>query len=202
MEVNPRPSSESKDASSSQTTNPLLLLVKDPTAEASQQVESDFFTLLHTINEHAMQLGEYIATETKTVQDICSNLRKIFHRLSLSVDLPPSLITWKHNVQKVTYNDHGHLILVTTHGEIESHALNQLSPEIVLTIVWGVIPKLGEIISTRLKHAETRINLFEKIGVNLQNLTRNISVSSSSETRNSRELQEQQVQELYLPVDP
>jgi hypothetical protein len=201
MEVNPHPQSDSKNKLPLKTTNPLRLLSQGLDTEAAQQIENDFFALLHTINEEAMQLGEFIATETKTVYEICGNLQYVFHHLGLSVDLPSSLITWRRNVQKATYNDHGHLILVMTNGEIESKALEQLSPEIVLTVVWGVIPKLGEIVSTRLKHAETRISLFEKIRVNLRNLQNNLSTSVDSETQDSRELQEQQVQEFYLPVE-
>jgi hypothetical protein len=134
------------------------------------EMEQKFDDLLRVVKEETLQLSEFLIEEKRLVQELCLLLKLTLRQLNASFHISPKMISVPEKVNHVILNEEGHLILIDDKGGVNSKALEDYSPEIILNVLWVVLPELSEIIVGYRKRISFRVNVFEKISHELKNL--------------------------------
>jgi hypothetical protein len=136
------------------------------------EMEQKFDDLLRVVKEETLQLSEFLIEEKRLVQELCLLLKLTLRQLNASFHLSPKMISIPEKVNHVILNEEGHLILIDEKGGVNSKALEDYSPEIILNVLWVVLPELSEIIVGYRKRISFRVNVFEKISREFRNLNK------------------------------
>jgi hypothetical protein len=64
--------------------------------------------------------------------------------------------------------------------------------------VWGIIPKLKEIISTYMRHVSIRVDLFEKISEELKSVQESFEVPEREDGQESENFREESAREAII----
>ncbi|HML02028.1 MAG TPA: hypothetical protein VK487_01505 [Candidatus Bathyarchaeia archaeon] len=143
------------------------------------EVEKRFNELLTTISEETLQLSEFLLEEKKLVQELCMFLRHILRRLNMTFNIPLKAIPeLREKAKRVVLNKEGHLIVMYERDKVNSKVLEDYSPEIVLSVIWNVIPELERSIKTYRKRISERVSIFERIKKELKNIQKVFSSSN------------------------
>jgi len=146
------------------------------------EVEKRFNELLPTINEETIQLNELLVEEKKLIQELCALLRHILKRLDMTFTFSLKAIPeLQPKAKRMVLNREGCLIVMYEKGKV-SKVLEDYPPEIVLSVIWNVIPELEKSIRTYRKKISERVGIFERIKKELKNLQRVFSSSSKDES--------------------
>jgi len=138
------------------------------------EIEQKLQELLKSISEETLQLSEFLMEENKLMNEICIYLKQILKRLNVSFNIPPRDIPLRKKVKKVILNEEGHLILVHEKGEVNSAFLAEYPPEIVMAVLWVVMPELAKVVMLYRKKISTRANFFGKIKKELKSVVKAI----------------------------
>jgi hypothetical protein len=138
------------------------------------EIEQKLQELLKSINEETLQLSEFLMEENKLMNEICISLKQILKKLNVSFNIPPRDIPLRKKVKKVILNEEGHLILVHEKGEVNSAFLAEYPPEIVMAVLWVVMPELAKVVMLYRKKISTRANFFGKIKKELKSVAKAI----------------------------
>lgn len=144
--------------------------------------EENMQELMRNINEESSRLSEFLATENKLMIEICTSLAQVLKKLSVSFDIPSRDLPLQENVRKVTLDKEGHLKLFYEKGGVDSAFLAEYSPEIVMAVLWVVMPELTQAIALQRKKVSKRISLFEAMKKELKNVVKTI-VGASEENK-------------------
>jgi len=188
--------SETKDAEYSSYLS--VLQDKDSDNEKIKEIEEKFLLLLRSVNDDTKQLGEYLIEERNMVKDICTYLERIFSQLNIAIILPDIPIPFFKICKEIILNSQGHLIIVKEDNRVESKSLQKYPPEVVLIVVWGIIPKLKEIISTYMRHVSIRVDLFEKISEELKSVQESFEVPEREDGQESENFREDSAREAII----
>lgn len=143
------------------------------------EIEKRFNELLTTISEETIQLSEFLLEEKKLIRELCMFLRQILKRLNMTFNIPVKAIPeLQITAKKIVLNKEGHLIIMYEKEKVTSKVLEDYSPEIVLTVIWNVIPELEKSIKAYRRKISERVSIFERIKKELKNIGQ---VFSSSE---------------------
>jgi len=143
------------------------------------EIEKRFNELLTTISEETIQLSEFLMEEKKLIQELCMFLRHILKRLNMTFDIPPKAVPeLQTKAKKIVLNREGHLIVIYEKEKVNSRVLEDYSPEIVLSVIWNVIPELEKSIKAYRKKISERVGIFERIRKELKNIHKAFSSSS------------------------
>jgi hypothetical protein len=134
------------------------------------EMEQKFDDLLRVVKEETLQLSEFLIEEKRLVQELCILLKLTLRQLNASFHISPKMISVPEKVKHVILNEEGHLILIDDKGGVNSKALEDYSPEVILNVLWVVLPELSEIIVGYSKRISFRVNVFEKISREFRNL--------------------------------
>jgi hypothetical protein len=134
------------------------------------EMEQKFDDLLRVVKEETLQLSEFLIEEKRLVQELCILLKLTLRQLNASFHISPKMISVPEKVKHVILNEEGHLILIDDKGGVNSKALEDYSPEVILNVLWVVLPELSEIIVGYRKRISFRVNVFEKISREFRNL--------------------------------
>jgi hypothetical protein len=146
------------------------------------EVERKFAELLTTLGEETLQLSEFLIEEKKLVQELCSALREILRSLNMSLDISlKSVPDFAGKVKQVTLNNEGHLILIHDNGEVVSRLLENYPPQVILAIVWNVVPKLEKFLRNYRRKISDRVGIFEKVRKGLKNIRQVLASSEQSQ---------------------
>jgi hypothetical protein len=151
--------------------------------------------LLHSINEESSQLSGFLAEENKLIIELCTSLSQILKKLNLSFNIPAQNLSLNEKVKKVVLNEEGHLKLLHEKGREQSAFLAEYPPEVVMTVLWNVVPELSKGIASYKKTINKRINFFEEIKKELKTIAKAIIGNagqnpSSSERKKDTTMQE------------
>jgi hypothetical protein len=138
------------------------------------EIEQKLQELLKSINEEVLQLSEFLMEESKLMKELCISLRHILKKLNVSFNVPPQDLPLPKRVSKVILNEEGHLILVYEKGEVNSAFLAEYPPEIVMAVLWSVMPELAKVVMLYRKKISTRVNFFGKVKKELKNVVKAI----------------------------
>jgi hypothetical protein len=168
------------------------------------EMEQKFDALLRVVKEETLQLSEFLIEEKRLVQELCILLKLTLRQLNASFHISPKMIAVPEKVNHVILNEEGHLILIDNKGGVNSKALEDYSPEVILNVLWVVLPELSEIIVGYRKRISFRVNVFEKISRELRNLhkmftrTREEQALEDSETSTEEETPKDGVRKSLL----
>jgi hypothetical protein len=138
------------------------------------EIEQKLQELLRSISEETLQLSEFLMEENKLMNEICISLKQILKKLNVSFNIPPHDIPLRKKVKKVILNEEGHLILVHEKGEVNSAFLAEYPPEIVMAVLWVVMPELAKVVMLYRKKISMRANFFGKIKKELKSVAKAI----------------------------
>jgi hypothetical protein len=145
------------------------------------EIEKRFNKLLTTISEETVQLGELLVKEKKLIQELCTLLRHILTRLNTTFNLSLKAIPeLQPKAKRIVLDSEGRLIVMYEKDKV-SKVLENYPPEIVLSVIWDVIPELEKSISAYKKKISERIGIFERIKKELKNMHRVFSSSNKDE---------------------
>jgi hypothetical protein len=184
-ESNAKPDENAKPASKEQSQvteqgllHPILLSDESikssdkekPTSEGEQRLQE----ILKSINEETLQLGDFLSSENMLVNELCTSLTEILKKLDVSFNIPQQDIPLGKKVKKVILTEQGHLSVTGEEGEVKSAFLAEYSPEIVMAVLWTVIPELAKVISLYRKRLSARVGFFEGIKKELKSVAKAI----------------------------
>jgi len=154
-------------------------------------VEQKFSDALKVINEETLQLSEFLVEDKKLAQELCRLIQPILKRLDLSFVMPPEAIPIFKKTDRIILNEAGHLIFVYEKTKVSSKPLEEYPPEIVLAVFLNIIPELGRSMRSYRKTISMRINFFERMYRELENINRAFTTSK----RNARGSSEEHMEE-------
>jgi hypothetical protein len=140
--------------------------LENPKAEMEQAMQE----LLKTVNEEGAQLNQFLVNESKLILEVCSSLTAILKKLEASFNIPPEGIPFRRKVRKAVLNKSGELTLTYEKDENHSAPLAEYPPDIVMAILWDVIPELARTMTIYRKRLNTRANFFEKVKKELKTI--------------------------------
>ena len=138
------------------------------------EMEQKLQELLKNINEETLQLSEFLMEENKMMDELCASLKQILKKLNVSFNIPKRYIPLRKNAEKVILNEEGHLIIVYEKGEVYSAFLGEYPPEIVMAVLWVIMPEMAKVIMLYRKKISTRANFFGKIKKELKGVVKAI----------------------------
>lgn len=144
------------------------------------EIEEKFLDSLKVINEEILQLSEFLIEDKKLAQELCGLVKPILKRLNLSFTIPATAIPLFEKTKQIILNEGGHLVFIHEKNKIDSKALNEYPPEIILLVFLNIIPKLGKVLKSYRKKVGMRVNFFEKIYRELENANRAFTTSNQS----------------------
>ena len=154
--------------------------------KSKAEIEQKLQEFLKSISEETLQLSEFLIEEKTLINELCVSLKHILKKLNVSFNIPPQNIPFKKKVKKVILNEEGHLILVPEKGEVNSAFLAEYPPEIVMAVLWIILPELAKVIMLYRKKISTRVNFFGKLKKELKGIAKAI-VGGKEETAASSE---------------
>jgi hypothetical protein len=149
--------------------------------KSKAEIEQKLQELLKGISEETLQLSEFLMEEKNMVNELCISLKQLLKKLNISFNIPPQNIPLRKKVKKVILNEEGHLIIVHEKGEVNSAFLAEYPPEIVMAVLWVIMPELAKVIMLYRKKISTRVNFFGKLKKELKGVAKAI-VGSKEET--------------------
>lgn len=146
------------------------------------EVEKKFADLLATLGEETLQLSEFIIEEKKLVQELCSALREILRKLNMNISIPAkSVPDLMGKVKQITLNNEGHLLLAYENGEVVSKLLENYPPQMILAVVWNVVPKLEKFLSSYRRKISDRVGIFGSVSKELRNIKQVLASSEQTQ---------------------
>jgi uncharacterized coiled-coil protein SlyX len=143
------------------------------------EIEKRFNELLTTISEETIQLSEFLVEEKKLIQELCMFLRHILKRLNMTFNISLKAVPeLQAKAKKIVLNREGHLIVMYEKDKVNSKVLEDYPPEIVLSVIWNVIPELEKSIKAYRKKISERVGIFERIRKELKNIYKVFSSSN------------------------
>ncbi|HDI07462.1 MAG TPA: hypothetical protein ENF76_03755 [Candidatus Bathyarchaeota archaeon] len=134
------------------------------------EVEQKMQEILQILDEETLQLSEFLMEEKNLTVELCTLLRHILKKLHISFNIPPKNVPLREKMKKVVLNEECHLIVMYEKGEVDSMFLAEYPPEIVMAVLWDVIPELAKAITIYRKKISTRVNFFGKLRKQLKNI--------------------------------
>jgi len=134
------------------------------------EMEHKFEELLRVIKEETLQLSEFLIEEKRLIHELNVILKLTLRQLNASFRISARMIPFSDKVKHIVLNEEGHLILVDDKGGVSSKALEDYPPEVILNVLWVVLPELSDIIVSYRKRISFRVNIFEKISREFRNL--------------------------------
>jgi hypothetical protein len=151
------------------------------------QIDTKLQELLKMINEETLQLSEFLVEEKNLASELCDLLRQILKRLKISFNVPAKVLSITTKPKQVIVNEEGHLILVFEKDKVSSKRLEEYPPEIIMEVIWNILPQLGKSIELYRKKISNRVSFFEKVKKELKAL---FKAFSSSETELNPEVED------------
>jgi hypothetical protein len=151
------------------------------------EIEQKLQELLKSISEETLQLSEFLMEENKLMNELCISLKQILKKLNVSFSIPPRDIPLRKKVKKVILNEEGHLILVHEKGEVNSAFLAEYPPEIVMAVLWVVMPELAKVVMLYRKKISTRANFFGKVKKELKSVVKAIVGKEAAQDSDSEQ---------------
>lgn len=150
--------------------------------ENTGEVEQKLQELLRTIDEESNQLNRFLTDENKLISEVCNSLAMVLKKLRVSFGIAPQDIPFNRKVDKTILNEEGNLVVFYEKNEKHSAPLAEYSPEIVMAVLWLVIPELARTMIMYRKKLSVRATFFERVKKEL-NAAAKIIMESSKENQ-------------------
>jgi len=178
---------EPSDVSSQPRNEEMVTAGSVDTERTLGEMEQKFEELLRVIREETLQLSEFLIEEKRLIHELYVLLKLALRQLNASFRVSAKMISLSERIKHVVLNEEGHLILVNDKGEVSSKALEDFPPEVILNVLWVILPELSEMIVSYRKRISFRVNIFEKIGREFRNLHKIFSKREEGQATESPE---------------
>jgi len=148
------------------------------------EIEQKFVDLLKGINEETLQLSEFLIEEKKLAHQLCDLLKHILSYLKMSVTIPSKAVPFFKKTKEIILNAQGNLIFVDEEGRVDSTLLEDCPTDIIVMVAWSFIPQLKKSISLYRKKVSLRVDFFNKINRELNNVNE-VFLTSKKEEKES-----------------
>jgi hypothetical protein len=155
--------------------------------EKRGEIENKFNEFLTAINEETLQLSEFLIEEKKLTDELCTLLTQTLRRLKISFYIEPEYVVKLGEARQIKLNREGHLIIIRDRDKVDSKLLSDYPPDIILTVVWVIIPELEKAMKAYRSRISKRVGLLEKIKQELKNIEK---AFSPTEAENGEQLGE------------
>ncbi len=170
-------SQEGSSSNSDFSFHPLMLTSKDvpkvltdDEAELSEK-EKHLEQVLQNMGQETAELSKLLDEESKLVKELQDCLKQIMEKIHVSVTIvPPSIPS--QGLKEITLNQNGELTTINDNGEKHTAPLSAYPPEMIMSILFTVIPETVNVITSLRRKIGNRINLFEKMRRELKNAAR------------------------------
>jgi len=163
--------------------------------EKDAENEQKLQELLKNMSEETVQLNAFMTEESKLMNELCTSLKQILKTIHVSVNIQPEDIPLKKKIKEVTLSQNGDLILISEKDEKHSAFLAEYPPEIVMAVLWVVIPELAKVITMYKKRTGVRVNFFGRVKKELKNAAKALGSigeeTPSSDKEKSEETQKE-----------
>jgi len=163
--------------------------------EKRGEIENKFNEFLAAINEETLQLSEFLIEEKKLTDELCGLLTQTLRRLKISFDIAPEYVAKLGEARQIKLNREGHLIIIRERDKVDSRLLSDYPPDVILTVVWVIIPELEKAMKVYRSRISKRVSLLEKIKQELKNIEK---AFSPTEAKNSEQLGEETSRSLII----
>jgi len=119
--------------------------------------------ILENITVETSQLNDIISEESKIINEVCVSLKEVLKKLHVSFNIPPQDIPLQKRTKRIVLNEDGNLALVYDNEQKHSAFLAEYPPDMVMAVLWAVIPELGKAITIYRKKMNARANFFGKM---------------------------------------
>jgi hypothetical protein len=143
--------------------------------EKHGEIENKFNEFLAAINEETLQLSEFLIEEKKLTDELCGLLTQTLRRLKISFYISPEYVAKLGEARQIKLNREGHLIIIREQDKVDSKLLSDYPPDIILTVVWVIIPELEKAMKAYRSRISKRVSLLEKIKQELKNIEKAFS---------------------------
>jgi len=174
--------------------HPLQSSDEKETVASVDETEKQLKELMQGINEETSQLSEFLTEENKLVSELCLSLKQILKKLEVAINIPPQNIQLQEKVKKVILNEKGELVLIPEQGEKNSAFLAEYPPEVVMSVLWVIMPELAKAIKMYKRKLGARVNFFIGLKKELQKITKAIVKEEENTKPNGEQLTEAQTQ--------
>ena len=177
QDAEPLPKTEDesqKEMTEEPTFHPVQLSSKseEEADESEIEVEQKLQQLLKDISEETLQLRELLTEENRLMNELCVSIKQIMKKLGVSFDIPPRNIRANKKINRIILTQEGHLTFYYEKDEAHSAFLAEYPPEIVIAVLWTVMPKLAKVVTTYRKKIRSRISLFKKLKTELKTIAK------------------------------
>jgi hypothetical protein len=146
------------------------------------ETEQKLQELLKNINEESLELSKFLAGENKLINEACTSLALVLEKLGVSFNIPPQDIPFQRKVKKAILNHEGHLALTYEGDEKHSGFLGEYPPEIVMAVLWIVIPELARTNTIHRKRISIRASFFGRVKEELKTVAKAIAAIHEGKT--------------------
>jgi len=188
MDAKPRQNTESslkersqKEVEETRFLHPVQLLKKNSEVsvekrmeESKIEVEQELQELLKSISEETSQLRESLIEENRLMNELSVSIKQIMQKINVSISIPPQNVPVKKEVKRVILNEKGNLMLVSENGKVRSAFLAEYPPNVVMDVLWIVVPKLAEVVVHYRKKVSKRIGFFKRLKRELKNVAKTV----------------------------
>lgn len=135
-----------------------------------EQIERRFFDELKSLSEEAMQLAEFLSEDERLCHELCSLLRESLGKLDMAIEMPVRAFPFLERAERIMLNPRCHLIVLYEDGRIDSKALEDYPPEVVLMVFWNAMPKFRTLLGEYKEKVKRRVEYFDRISRDLKSL--------------------------------
>lgn len=125
--------------------------------------EQKLTEILESITVETSQLNEAINEEGKIISEACLSLKEVLTKLHVSFDIPLEDVPIKKGTKKAVLDEDCRLTLIYGNDEKQAAFLAEYPPQMVMAVLWAVIPELAKAVTIYRKRMNARANFFEKI---------------------------------------
>lgn len=153
--------------------------------EKEIKIEQELQQLLGNISEETLQLREFLNEENRLKNELCASIGQILSRLNISFNIPPRNINFGREVKAAILDKKGKLMLVSHTGGVRSAFLAEYPPEIVMVVLWTVMPKLAEVVARYKRKVNRRIGFFRKLKMELKTIAKIVAGGKGENQRST-----------------
>lgn len=154
------------------------------TEKNNSEAEQKMQEILENITVETSHLNEAMSEESKIINEVCLSLKEVLKKLHVSFSIPPQDISPQRRTRRVILNEEGNLVFVYENDQRHSAFLAEYPPEMVMSVLWVVIPELGKAVTTYRKKMNARANFFEKVKKELKVAAKTITGNDKTQAIN------------------
>jgi len=154
------------------------------TEKNNNGAEQKMQEILENMAVETSHLNEVMSEESKIINEVCLSLKEVLKKLHVSFNIPPQDISPQRRTRRVILNEEGNLVFVYENGQRHSAFLAEYPPEMVMSVLWVVIPELGKAITTYRKKMNARASFFEKVKKELKVAAKTITGNDKTQAIN------------------